>query len=95
MGQGEVARYEQFLLFPQCFLPVWRTFCSFHQIRNYHLQALSVGKSLKSVIDMGKEKKQRKEKKDDKGIKKRGKKGVIVLIILIFLKGESSFDGNQ
>ena len=25
-------RYEQFLLFPKCFLPVWRTFCHFHQI---------------------------------------------------------------
>ena len=24
MGIGEIARNEQFLLFPQCFLPVWR-----------------------------------------------------------------------
>ena len=31
-GKGEIARNEQFLLFPQCFLPVWRTFCHFHQI---------------------------------------------------------------
>ena len=23
---------EQFLLFPQCFLPIWRAFCHFHQI---------------------------------------------------------------
>ena len=29
--KGEIARKEQFLLFPQCFLPVWRTFCQFHQ----------------------------------------------------------------
>ena len=29
--KGEIARYEQFLLFPQCFLPVLRTFCHFHQ----------------------------------------------------------------
>ena len=32
VGKGEIARNEQFLLFPQCFLPVWRTFCHFHQI---------------------------------------------------------------
>ena len=23
--RGEIALHEQFLLFPQCFLPVWRT----------------------------------------------------------------------
>ena len=28
-GKGEIARNEQFLLFPQCFLPIWRTFCPF------------------------------------------------------------------
>ena len=32
VGKGEMARNEQFLLFPQCFLPVWKTFCHFHQI---------------------------------------------------------------
>ena len=32
VGKGEIARDEQFLLFPQCFLTVWRTFCNFHQI---------------------------------------------------------------
>ena len=32
VGKGEIARYEQFLLCPQCFLPVCRTFCHFHQI---------------------------------------------------------------
>ena len=31
-GKGENARYEQFLLFPQCLLPTLRTFCHFHQI---------------------------------------------------------------
>ena len=31
-GKGEIARNEQFLLFPQCFLLVWRTFYHFHQI---------------------------------------------------------------
>ena len=30
--KGEIARNEQFLLFPQCFLLVWRTFCHLHQI---------------------------------------------------------------
>ena len=24
-GKGEFVRHEQFLLFPQCFLPIWRT----------------------------------------------------------------------
>ena len=29
VGNGEIARNEQFLLFPQCFLTVWITFCIF------------------------------------------------------------------
>ena len=32
VGKGEIARNEQFLLFPQCFLPLWRTLCHFYQI---------------------------------------------------------------
>ena len=32
VGKGELARKEQFLLFPQCFQPIWRTFYHFHQI---------------------------------------------------------------
>ena len=32
VGKGEIARNKQFLLFPQCFLLVWRTICHFHQI---------------------------------------------------------------
>ena len=32
VGIGEIARNEQFLLFPQCFLPVWITFFHFCQI---------------------------------------------------------------
>ena len=32
VGKGEIAHKEQFLLFPQCFPPIWRTFCHFHQI---------------------------------------------------------------
>ena len=30
--KGEIARDKQFLLFPQCFLPVWITLCHFCQI---------------------------------------------------------------
>ena len=43
-GKGEIARNEQFVLFPQ-----WRTFCQCHQIKNCDLQTLSVWKSLKFV----------------------------------------------
>ena len=50
MEKGEIARNEQFLLFPQCFLPVWQTFCHFHQSWNCRLQTLSVWKSLKFVV---------------------------------------------
>ena len=32
LGKGEIAHNEQFLLFPQCLLLGWRTFCYFHQI---------------------------------------------------------------
>ena len=30
MGKGEIARNEEFLLFPECFLPVSKTLCHFH-----------------------------------------------------------------
>ena len=30
VGKGEIACNEQFLFFPQCFLPVGRTFCHFY-----------------------------------------------------------------
>ena len=49
-GKGEIARNEQFLLFPQCFLPVWINFCHFRQIWNCRLQALSLWKSLNFVV---------------------------------------------
>ena len=32
VGKGEIARNEQFLLFPHCFLPVWRSSCHFYKI---------------------------------------------------------------
>ena len=31
-GKGGIARNKPFLLFPQCFLPVWITFFHFRQI---------------------------------------------------------------
>ena len=31
VGKGEIARNEQFLLFPPCFLPIWSTFHNFYQ----------------------------------------------------------------
>ena len=30
-GKGEIAHNEQFLLFPQCFRPVWITYYHFQQ----------------------------------------------------------------
>ena len=50
VGKGGIVCNEQFLLFPQCFLPVSKTFCHFHQIRKCLLQTLSVWKSLKFVV---------------------------------------------
>ena len=49
VGKGEIACYDQFLLFPQCFLPVWKAFYHFHQILNCRLQSLSIWKSLKFI----------------------------------------------
>ena len=53
MGKGEIARNEQFLLFPQCFLPIWTSFCNFHQTLNCRLQTLSIWKSLKPSFGKG------------------------------------------
>ena len=50
VGKGEIARNEQFLLFPQCFQCIWRTYGRVHQICYCRLQTLSVWKSLKSVV---------------------------------------------
>ena len=49
-GKEEIARNEQFLLFPQCYLPIWITFCHFQQIQNCRLQSLSVWMSLRFVV---------------------------------------------
>ena len=48
--KGEIARNEQFLLFPWYFLPIWRTFCYFNQLRDCRLQILSVWKSVKFFV---------------------------------------------
>ena len=53
VGKGEIAHNELFLLFPQCFLPLLRTFCHFYPIRNCRLQILLVWKSLN--LSFGKE----------------------------------------
>ena len=50
VGKGEIARNEQFLPFPQCFLLTLRTFSHFHQVQNCHLQTLSICENLKLVI---------------------------------------------
>ena len=50
VGKGEIARNEQFLLFPQCFLPVSITFCHFIRVYNCRIQTLSIWKSLKFVV---------------------------------------------
>ena len=50
VGKGEIARNEQFLLFPQQFLRVWRTFFHIHYILNSRLQTLSVWKCPKFVV---------------------------------------------
>ena len=50
VGKGEIARNEQFLLFPQCFLLFWRFFCHFHQNWNCRLKPFWVWKRLKFVI---------------------------------------------
>ena len=45
VGKLEIACNKQFLLFPQCFLPILRTFCYVHQIWNFCLQTqLSKGR---------------------------------------------------
>ena len=49
VGKGEIGHNEQFLLFPQCFLSVWRTFCHFYHIWNCCLQTLWIWKCLKVV----------------------------------------------
>ena len=53
VGKGEIARNEQFLLFPQCFLLIWRAFYHFNKTWNCRLQTLSVWKSKICRLVMG------------------------------------------
>ena len=52
VGKGDIAPNEQFLLYPQCFLHVWRTVCHFHQIWYCHhygrVKNLLFGEGLRS-----------------------------------------------
>ena len=50
VGKGEIARNEQFLLFPECFLTIQRTFALYLSNLKWCLQTLSVWKSLKFVV---------------------------------------------
>ena len=50
VGEGDIARNEQFLLFPQCFLPIWRTFSHFRQTKNCRLLTPSVWKGVEFVV---------------------------------------------
>ena len=50
VGKEEIARNEQFLLFPQCFPSFLENFLPFCETQNCRLQTLSVWKSLKFVV---------------------------------------------
>ena len=45
VGKGEIARNEQFLLFLQCFLPSWKTFSHFHQLKLSSVHSFSLEES--------------------------------------------------
>ena len=65
--------------FSHCvFLSVWRTFCQFHQIQNFHLQTLSVRKRPKSVV-RGRVKKELQESRD----RCTGRRHILVTEILL------------
>ena len=50
VDKEEIARNEQFLLFPPCFLSFWRTFHHFRKIWNCYLRTFSVQKGPKFVL---------------------------------------------
>ena len=62
VGKGEIALNEQFLLFPQYFLTIWKTFYHFHQIWNCRLQTHLVWKRVKFVVWERVKRKKRKGK---------------------------------
>ena len=53
LGKEKIARYEQFLFFPQCFLPFWRTFYHFHQILIKLSSANSFGLEESKICRLG------------------------------------------
>ena len=74
--EKEIAHNEQFLLFPQCFLPIWRTICRFCQFRNCRLQIPSIWKSVKFVVW------ERETSEETSFENVMGKRGVLATIIL-------------
>ena len=52
-GKGEIAHNEQFLLFPQCFLPSRITYRHFHQIKLSSAKYLSLEESEISRLGKG------------------------------------------
>ena len=61
VGKGEIIRNEQILLFPKCFLSVWR---SFHQMWNSRLRTLLLWKGLKFVVSERVKPRQKTERSD-------------------------------
>ena len=53
VGKGEIARNEQFLLFPQCFLPFWRPFYHFHNFKMSSANSLSLEESKSCRLGKG------------------------------------------
>ena len=45
VGKGEFGLYEQFLLFAQCFLSFWITFCHFHHLKLSSANSFSLEES--------------------------------------------------
>ena len=43
-GKGEIAHYEQFLLFPQCFILFWRTLCLFIKLEIVVCKPFQIGR---------------------------------------------------
>ena len=53
LGKREIACQEQSLLFPHCFLPIWRSFCHFLQILHMlSTNSFSLKKSTFSCLEM-------------------------------------------
>ena len=53
VGKREIAHNEQFLLFPQCFLPFWKSFCHFIKFKIILCELFKFGRILNSLIKNG------------------------------------------